>query len=448
MASTGPPGCAAVTGWAGRGCAGLAPRRGVPATESRAHDARQTAAARGDRAGRSLRRSGHGRPARVATAGPGSGRVESDGPGQLGPGLPRPERRAGAGERQRAAAPNRGRNAGDSGQQRPGPGRADLHRQSQTRTDSGRPAPTEPGPGEGAGGAGRDRAPRCRPGTGPRRTRSGEGEAGDPPHGSLSGRGTGAGRRVSDVQRCRQSLFCGEGLGIGRADCGPDRRCSAGDLRRRRPDRDGGLGSWHNGPGTPARGLKRRGRPGHVFRCFRLRRRRRCARCCPRPGWGRWGGVGRGWRDCLHLSLPGRQSKQRPVLLALKKAIHLRQKLCFGPLSARDLIQHHGPHEKPPARLPFARRQAFPRADARNPGADPRPLLLQFPYPLCWLCSWHRPSRRRSPRVADTKRAGPAPRRVATRSSRVPGRPRGCSRRGRCCPGTGPHGRRFRWRIV
>ena len=295
MASTGPPGCAAGTGWAWRGCAGLAHRRGVPATESRAHDARQTAAARGDRAGRSLRRSGHGRPARVATAGPGSGRVESDGPGQLGPGLPRPERGAGVGQRQRAAAPNRGRNAGDRGQQRPGPGLADLHRQSQTRTDSGGTAPTEPGPGEWAGGAGRDRAPRCRPGTGPRRTRSGEGEAGDPPHGSLSGRGTGAGRRVSDVQRCRQSLFCGEGLGIGRADCGPDRRCSAVDLRRRRPDRDGGPGSWHNGPGTPARGLKRRGRragaaratdkaratrlaggrgrPGHVFRCFRLRRR-------------------------------------------------------------------------------------------------------------------------------------------------------------------------------
>ena len=188
--------------------------------------------------------------------------------------------------------------------------------QSQTRTDSGGTAPTEPGPGERWAGAGRDRAPRCRPASGPRRTRSEDGEAGDPPHGSLSGRGTGAGRRVSDVQRCRKSLFCGEGLGIGRSDCGPYRRFSAVDLRRRRPDRDGGPGSWHNGPGTPARGLKRRGRragaaratdkalatrlaggrgrPGHVFRCFRLRRRRRCARCYPRPGWGRWGGEGGG----------------------------------------------------------------------------------------------------------------------------------------------------------
>ena len=41
---------------------------------------------------------------------------------------------------------------------------------------------------------------------------------------ALSGRGTAAGRRPCDVQRSRKCLFCGEGLGIGRSDCGPYRR--------------------------------------------------------------------------------------------------------------------------------------------------------------------------------------------------------------------------------
>ena len=78
----------------------------------------------------------------------------------------------------------------------------------------------------------------------------------------------GAGRRFCGVQRHRKYLFCGEGLGIGRADCGPYRRSSAVGFRRRRPNRDGRAWFRAKRSGTPAHGQKeqgqaRRRREGH-----------------------------------------------------------------------------------------------------------------------------------------------------------------------------------------
>ena len=105
---------------------------------------------------------------------------------------------------------------------------------------------------------------------------------------AISGRGTAAGRRPCDVQRSRKCLFCGEGLGIGRSDCGPYRRCWAvgfgrrggkgvGQARRRRE-------GPRQGPGKPARrgGEGERGKgqgpgrsPGHVCGGRRVGRARR-----------------------------------------------------------------------------------------------------------------------------------------------------------------------------
>ena len=57
-----------------------------------------------------------------------------------------------------------------------------------------------------------------------------------------AGVGTGAGRRLGDVQRSRKSLFSGEGLGRGRRDCGPYRRFSAGGFGERRDNPWAGVG--------------------------------------------------------------------------------------------------------------------------------------------------------------------------------------------------------------
>ena len=122
--------------------------------------------------------------------------------------------------------PSAGRGEGsDRGRQRPRPELVEPHRPRPTRTDRA-----------GAGGQeeeGRG-ARRCRPAPGPRRKRPLGEQAGDPPHGSISGRGTGAGRCYCDVQRGCKSLFVGEGLGIGEAAYGPSRPSAAVDLHRRR----------------------------------------------------------------------------------------------------------------------------------------------------------------------------------------------------------------------
>ena len=118
----------------------------------------------GGRAGRSGRRIGHGRPGQLGHRWAGRGAATEGGSGQQ-----RAER-----PRQRAAARPGPYLADD-----PQPTEGDPYRQRPTRTDS-------------------------------------------------AGVGTGAGRRLGDVQRSRKSLFSGEGLGRGRRDCGPYRRFSAG----------------------------------------------------------------------------------------------------------------------------------------------------------------------------------------------------------------------------
>ena len=134
-----PPGFAAVTGWAWRGCAAKA--IGVVCPERRAGRTTpdRQPPTRGGLAGHSLRSE------RTRPAGSSGyrwvllGGAKSDGPGQRGPGLPGPERGPGVGQRQRAEAPNRGRNAGDRGRKR-GQGLSwpmTRSGQSQTRTDSG-----------------------------------------------------------------------------------------------------------------------------------------------------------------------------------------------------------------------------------------------------------------------------------------------------------------------
>ncbi len=55
------------------------------------------------------------------------------------------------------------------------------------------------------------------------------------PTASISDQGWGAGRRLCDGQLGPHYLFCGEGLSIGPADCGPYRRVLAGGFCRRRP---------------------------------------------------------------------------------------------------------------------------------------------------------------------------------------------------------------------
>ena len=139
MPSTGPPGCAAVTRWAWRGCSGLAHRRGVPATESRAHDASRPpprgatwpAAACGgsDTAARRV-----GRPLGLDRGGVATGPASS--------GLAWPERGAGVGQRQRAAAARAlpGRTA---------PTEGEPHRPRPTRTDRARAGGQEGGDCEG-----------------------------------------------------------------------------------------------------------------------------------------------------------------------------------------------------------------------------------------------------------------------------------------------------------